>query len=692
MAKKPNRSAAPTSRPSSASVADGQFKQADEQRRVRTVADARAIHEHFMQHADRRLRVIAETRNQLEGGQPWDPKVLEEQGAAWQTNCNFRDAEAARDRTLTPYWRMANEVPQRISVSIASKDPSAAVYEVAIAAAFDKFIEDWGADYFATFNAFVRNYVDFGPAIATWIDPHSPRWDNVNVQRIFWPKNARMSPKSWDCVTMVRDVSPSELYLMVKDKHSSRVSEEAGWNLKAVKAAIVQAMYGNGVQDSRDFTRAADDLVQNDIRVGSIMEPLQVVWLYIRRFDGKIAAKAFTRAGGVEEFLFENDNFAEEWGHLLRAVWFDTGVDMLIHSIKGFGIKNYNTAVIQNRARSRVVDASTIALGMNFQRGGDGQLDTVPPVENYGPFSVFPAGMEQLAVYPQLQPAMAVMEMLAQNQAENNALYRQQQQQIQNSDTATQAEILANIGGEVKEAQAAMFLSQWGELLGESLRRLIKFTNLDPDAKKFRRRCREAGVPDEILDKTEISVKAGGSVAAANPMVRQKKFEAGMSIASNRPGWNARWFDEQYIAHAFGAQAVNKALLPEGSASMPEQRRMAQLENSQFAQGIEMKALPSDAHFEHAEEHLAVCQPIAGKLKSTGNVSPEELTTLTLAIEHTGEHLAPLKADPTKKEKFQALWPTYTAIQSILRGAIMRIARSKQQGVPPGAIPTGPQN
>lgn len=180
------------------------FKIADDQRRIRDVANARAIYDRFVLDSSLRIRTINEVRAQLEGGLPYDQSKLEAQGAGWQTNVNFGDAQAARDRTLLPYWKLVHDVPHKIAVDIDTVNPNADRWSAAIAEAFDDFLADWGADYFVQYMSFAKNFVDFGPGVVQWEDYDSPRFSAVNVQRIYFPKNARMSPSQWDVVAMVR--------------------------------------------------------------------------------------------------------------------------------------------------------------------------------------------------------------------------------------------------------------------------------------------------------------------------------------------------------------------------------------------------------------------------------------------------------------------------------------------------------
>ncbi len=649
-----------------------------EQRRFNTVDDARSIYVRMCTDNLLRSQTFAQTRNQLEGGRPTDPKLLEDMGAAWQCNTNFGDSQAQRDRTLRPYWKMVNDVPHRIAVTIPSNNPNSGKWEVSFAECFDMFLKDWGADYQIQYMNIANNYVNFGPGVAQWQTKDDPRYKSVNVQRIVWPKNARMSPDEWELVAWVRDVSASELYLKVKDKASSKRSEYAGWNVEAVKQAITYYKDGTFAPDPRDYTRWQDMMTNNDLAVASKVEPLQLVWMLCKEFDGKIGQYVFTQQGGVNDFLFKDVSYAEDFRHVLGAIWYDTGVDSMIHSIKGFAIKNYYFAQMQNRLKSRFVDAATMVLGINLKRTSDNIPDEAPPVENYGPYTVFPSGLEQMNIYPQIQQAESVIAMLDSNQSENNALYREQAQQIQKTDTATQAKILAGLQGEMTEAGAAIYLAQVGEnIFSEQVRRLRMRGNTNKDAVKFVKRMREREVPDEVIFDSEIVVETGASAGMTNPAVREMKFQEGLAL-SQIPGVNGRYFLENLIANRYGAQAVGKALLPEGAQSKPEQRRAAEIENLALGSGHPLQALGSDAHAEHIEEHLKPLEPMAQAAQAGQELTPDQIAALTIGIEHTGQHMEFLSKDETQKRAFQALRAPFNFVQSVARGVLAQTMKNQQ--------------
>ena len=670
------------------------FDRAEDSRRIKDVESARSIYNRFVQDNILRSQTIAQTRNQLEGGRPFDPAALEAQGAAWQTNVNFGDAQSQRDRTLLPYWKMINDVPHKANFIIETDSPKKNQWEVAFSEAYDEFWDDWGADRTIQFMNFANNNVNFGPGIAQWQDAKSPRWKSANVQRVYWPKNTHMSPEAWEVMAIVSETSASELYKKIKSKKDRERSDYAGWNVNAVKAAIVQINEGGQYPDYRDYTKYQDQLVNNDIMLSTPFQPMDLVWLYIKGFDGKIGCYVFSTTAGVEEFLYEDDDCAKSFREVLGAVWFDTGTDGMIHSIKGFAIKNFYFSALLNRMKSRLVDSATVAMGVNFQYKDENHPDETPPVENYGPFSIFPNGIQQMAVYPQLQQSMAAVTMVSQNEASNNALYQEQRQQIEETDTATQAKLLAAMQGESKQTSAAIFLAQYGEnVQTEEVRRLRMKGNTNEDAKKFVDRLKKKGVPDKIIHDARIRVKTGANSGMASPAFQVQNFQEGLAL-SKLPGVNGSWFLKNYIAYKYGASAIQpgQALMPEGAESMPAQRRQAEIENSIFGQGAPLPVAPEDAHFEHLQEHLEPLAGIEQQFKQSGQISPEQLAAMTITLEHSAQHMGYLQADESMKDEFQQVTPVFRALQNTAK-QILSVIQQQQRGPKPvnGPVSGQPQ-
>jgi hypothetical protein len=499
-----------------------------------------------------------------------------------------------------------------------------------------------------------------------------------------------MSPDEWDIIMFVRDVSVSELWGRVSDRKRAETSEEAGWNTTAIKAAIVDAWNcaDRGTAND-DYTRISDDLVNNDIAATDTrFSPVRVVWACVKGFDGKIACHAFTEEAsgkaGSDGFLFESEKYAESFGNIFGPVWYDTGVDGMAHSIKGFSVKNFHFSTMLNRMKSRMVDSTTFSLGINFTRESEDIPDETPPVENHGAVTVFPSGLKQMAVYPQLQQSMAVIATLEGNQTQNNSLYRDQnQKQIGSTQTAKQAEILAAMQGEMNEASASMYLSQVGRnIFTEVVRRLRIRGSDNRDAKKFVERLKKAGVPEQVIFETEWIVETGASAGMASAAVRMNKAQQLVSM-QNLPDMNGRAIRELFVTQIAGANGVKQFMMPAGGQSEPEQLREALQENNDFIQGMQLPAAPSDSHITHIPTHL---QSAAQMVQATDQLvaqkqlpNQQAMRAILMNMAHTRQHFIYMEMDETRAQDRKVLWDQYSALDSKVKKFMAIIARAKQQ-------------
>lgn len=138
---------------------------------------------------------------------------------------------------------------------------------------------------------------------------------------------------------------------------------------------------------------------------------------------------------------------------------------------KGFGQKNFQSSTMLNRLKSRAVDR-TLLDGLNFIDTTEGGREVIP-ITNIGPFNILPTGLTQIPNYPTGRSILETIDMVEANQANNNARYRDQSRQIEGSNTATQANILANLQSQVDVANATLYLRQIAQnVFKEQFRRL----------------------------------------------------------------------------------------------------------------------------------------------------------------------------------------------------------------------------
>lgn len=650
-----------------------------QERRIKDCPAARELFVQLYLENQQRANSWAQIRNQIEGGRPFDQAELVRNGEGWRTNVNFQDARAAFRRASLPYWKMVNEVPHKVSITLHSKAPQSSQWAIAMATAFDMFHDDWGSEYYKEFSGFCDDFVMYGPAFVMWPDAKSPRYKWTPTVQVMFPKRTKSNVDEWELVAIRREMTATELIQHIGGGKSEERSKTKGWNPSAIRSAIKMSAPGQQSERYLDPNIFQDMIVSNDLYMGGIWPPIAVVDIFAASKDGKsVRHYIFTEKSNVNDYIYNADEEAPNFRQIFGPAFYGVGSNGLVAAIKGFGVMNYYYATALNRMKCRALDSATFAMGMNFTKD-DNTPDGTPPVENVSMLNVFPTGLKQLQWYPQLQAGTELMQELKSWQDENNFQYNEIKDTIADTDTATQAKLVAGIGAEMGSSTSAIFLSQVGQNhYTEQVRRMCDLSNKDEDCVLWRKRCMDMGVPEAAF-KLPRTVKTGASPALADPAQRAQTVLQMRQMFMNSPGANRRWFDEQAVAVTLGAEAVNKALLPEGQDSEPAARRQAMMENVDLGQGMPLPAAPEDAHVEHIDEHLKPMEAFIQALtQGQTKMSPDHMVLLQTSLPHIQQHLQYLSQDETKKPQYQQLNARFSRVASVAQGLAARLAKAHQ--------------
>lgn len=661
--------------------------------RIKNVDYARSIFRRFWTDSDKRRSTNSKLRNQLEGGLPYDPVTLKNRGEGWRTNVNFGDSSASRDRALEPYWDMANNVPHKISVTVEENAPDKEKWQKTFEQCFDLMLEDWSMGYIINYRQLVNEYVEYGPAFALWEDKHSPRWEALSNNSVFLPKRASLNSEKWPILAIRKPMGVAELYEKIKDKKSEERASYTGWNVDEVRKAIASAFKESGkTVQGDDWIRIQDEIRNNDLGVNEVNNEIDVIHMYYTEENGKISRYSFTEKGANEDdrysskkseaeseegYLYIGKEEHDSFSQLIGTLYWEVGNGQ-VHGVKGFAIRNFHFSKLINRMKSLVVDSSNMSMSMNFERVDEGGEET-PPVESYGAINVFPRGLRQLQVYPAGNQGLDIIGVLQQNQAENNAQYRDQGKQIAETDTAKQAEILAGIAAQASQSNASLYLSQLGSsIYAEMMRRLTMKGNKDPDAVKFKDRCVKRGIPKEIFHELTLVVKTSATAGSASSTARSLTWEKMMSLSGSQ-GFNGKWIKENYIANTLGSTAVDKALLPEDQSGTPSAMRMAMIENGSLGSGIPLPVDQMDEHDVHIQVHLQPATQIVESARQGGEVSQEQMVLMQLLLPHLEEHFNFLNSDETKQDIRRQLFAQFNAVSNAFNGILKQAQNDTEQ-------------
>jgi len=640
---------------------------------VKNVASARDIFSQLWQDDELRRRIRAQVRGQLEGERPFNPSVLEERGELWRCNHNFRDAENAALRAEMPYWEMVNSTPTRLSVDIFSKSPHAAKWGKALATAFDMWLEDWGAGYQVEFGRLVREYIRFGAAYPRWDRDDDPHFRMQDGSDILFPKDTPVDPSRWEVVAVRGEMSAGELW----KKYNSSEATELGWDKEGIKKALLNICPFAGDLSHDDWNALQDELVNNDMTASVTWPAAQVVELFVRDEDKGVSQFIFledmkpNHAGKdvKESFLFHRERLYDDFTDFLGTVFWELG-NGKVHSVKGFAVRNFGLGVLTDKIKCKAVDGASLSMSLNLTRTNDAAEDA-PPFESYGAVNVLPPGLQVQQVYPNLRDGLQILNLLENTGAQNNVQYRENQRQIQNSETATQAEILASMQAAASQANAALFLAQMGQnVFAKCFERLMRKGNDHKEAKKFRERAKEMDVPEEVLDgEFDIQVGCAASPKLTTSHAQSVLWERMLQLIGMN-GVNGKLILENYFATTVGAKQVQNFLPEDGRGGNASALRQAMQENSDLSEGMPLPVDETDDHVIHATEHLRAFEQAVGRSKDEGQVDPNLAPFIQFGAQHLAEHFDFIDRDEVAKKQAAPLRERYIAARNAARGLI----------------------
>lgn len=664
------------------------------ERRVKDAASAERLFQSLWKNETLRQAEYAKVLGQLDGNKPFDQRALDELAQNWRCNENFLDAASTLDQVLVGYWRLVHDVPNLVSVEVHDQTARASQYAKIFERAFSRFIKDWGCDYVTNYLRLAYNHAALGKGVAFFEDERSPRWRAGKATDVVVGSRAPANIDKIDLMFVRDEITISELWDHVRTDKNAEYSENRGWNLAAVRALIKRYFEDNNTlgnhQQPIDFMRVQEELRDNSSLYSETCGPIGVVHMWCKDWDGKVTHSIFATGlkdgAQPEGFLFDDfgvEGRGEALSDAVALVLFDVGgVSGTLHSVKGFAQKNFGLASITNRLKSRMVDR-TMLDAVNLLDTEAIREDQIE-IQQMGPVNVFPKGVEQMQYYPSGNIIAEAIGLLEGQQAHNNARYREQGRQIEQTQTATQANILAGLQSQVDTANATLYLTQIGDqFFARQIARMRRAGNTDPDAKKFKDRCKAAGMPEDVFHLADITVKTGANPGTASSTLRAQVAESLIRMSGSRLV-NDRWAFETYISNTIGSNAIHEALVPEDESSKDDrQKREAVQENAHMGDGVGMPVAKADLHEVHLEEHLGPAVQIVKVYEQTQQITPDQLLFLQLAVPHMQEHFQYLGADNFKVSSYKQLWPAFSELVSRfskIENRLLAEATRAQQG------------
>jgi len=617
-------------------------------------------------------------KGMIDGNRPFDQGAIEKNGQRYRANFNNGEAESFLNSSTGAFYDLFSEVERRVTVKIPGSFAEKADLEDAIAEEFDALIrEDDTFDW--SVQCSISDMVEFGIGPQIWEDPYTWRPRRWRHDELDVPDGSPSNVVDWERCFLTCNYRVDELYGYIADEEAAR---KAGWNVAAVKRAIIRAaervdnkpFYGNGTGAWIDYQQW---IRNNDISVGDQCDRVRVARFLYKEFPGEDGVSKISEAwvavdDSQDDFLFQEERVYQDFRQALCCFYYDRG-DGTHHSVRGLGVKMFHLLMAKMRLQNGAVDAASMRGALMFQSRRAGESNRAQlGISSHGPFAVIPDNLEYINVNSAsaLDAPMAVMRDLDGTLAANLGQYRARLEKPEGN-PRTAFEVSAELQKQsiLGKTQIQRYYQQLDEFYAEMYRRASNpeqsRTNYwQRKALEFQDRCAERGVPREVMKKAVV--RAMRTVGQGSPYMRALALGQTVSeLYAVLPEDGKQRLVNDVIAARFGRDHIARYNPePPVRAYEQQQRWEAQVENDTLRNRGQVSITVYQNDTIHLQEHLGFASQAAQSLQQ-GADPAEILGILQAAGQHCALHLERLAANPTRKDEFKALEAQWKALARI---------------------------
>lgn len=636
--------------------------------RLQTLSAALGIFHTCLRDDSENSRKRAKVDSMIDGKPPYDQAKLRAAGQGGRCNLNFGEGQRHLDAAVAGYIDLATSTEFLVDThSLRGESEGEEIGEQEANAIRNEelttLIRDW-PEWSSRFLSLVIEYLKHGVG-PTYFDNHYDWRPQVTGLRDFkFPRNTRANEEAMDICFARRDYSVAELFGFIENEDAA---EKQGWNVEAVKKAVMSACRTNKDDRSYDWEGFQRLIKNGDTYSAMETKSTRLVHTWVKENDGTISHYLWEErhaklegkkgkkefAGKDEDFLYQKLSIHERSAQAFTLFTYGVGNNGTYHSIRGYGHRIFPLVQYLNRLQCQAADAAAISGGILVQPNSMEDLRDLA-IQFYGPWNVLRPNIEVVdrkvnadltkSVIPVVQDLRAQLgdssDFYSTSQAAKGSPYRNQLQVRAELESATR----------LSASNLSLFYASFDRLLREMVRRIVEGPKTDKAVKQFFDRCKERGLTDaQIQNIDHTRTRATRAVGAGNPAARIAVLD---QLNQERPfmdevGNRNLTYDRvaARIGHEAASRYVQKDEQPRGSTAQTD----AVLENALMKLGQDVQVLPSQLHGNHLELHLPVAREYIDAVVS-GQLDPAQTFNILRAIAiHLQEHAQALAADPNQQ-------------------------------------------
>lgn len=632
-----------------------------------------------------RNRQRATLKAMYDGHPPYDPKKLTNMGQGDRSNVNYKRCAAMVQQQSDSYLDAQFEVPLLAQVPI-NWGVSGQGYDFGLKASihFDSIVRDWKGYYDVCAKSnFNRCFYGVGPRY--YEDKENWHPFAADAGQVYVDKDADTDVTRLDLIMIKKLWRFHELYRKIEDP---QVAEKLGWNVQAVRTAIVRASNTNQTeQNLLTWEKLNEQIKGNDLYWTYESPPIRCYDQLAVEFDGTISRRVLTD-WDTTDALYECPNVAQSLRKVIHP-FFLSKQESLWHSVRGSGALFYNVLRQLDLCDNQIVDMTLIGGSLVLQPTTAAAYDKLNTVR-LGPVTVIPPNVNYIpTAFPNLsQGAIITHNMLMSTLQQTSGEYQARGDSTDAGEkpSATQTMVDLNMMARLSSQQYNQWYNELDNEYEEMFTRMANPNLPDADsvrgrqewcmqAREFQRRCLEDGIPLSALQKPyRQNVKACRSVGQGSSAMKQQQANELLQMLPTAPSQQARevMLKDIYTAK-FGVEVASRYFPALPSIQLRSDAKTAALENNDFLSGQTVPVMDYENAVVHLNIHMPPLMQAAQQVQqqSGQNGKPnlqaagQVYSQLAAALPHCSAHVQSIASDPTQKDFVQQNVNALRQLQSI---------------------------
>lgn len=634
-----------------------------------------------------RMLKDAAVQSMFDGNPPYNSAKMRAAGRASQANFSTLEGSSLLATACAPYYDLfaGDRRYTEVTVDYDGEESSNGTPPVneeekqrwgqEISGAFDYLLQNW--DGFDTqMQLLIGDFVAFGRGYAMFDDVESWHFQKIAHYRVMVPDGTSIDLDRLPLIVVLHNWQVPELYRLIEDEASATA---AGWNVAATRRAIAAAVPTDPAVPM-DAMAAQQQLRDSDIYISARNATVQTATIFVREFNGKwselmvrrdmLPSNSPLNGAPPAEFLFEYRNKFDDIRNALNPFFFSLR-DGSWNGQYGLGRDIFTAVQILDRVSCAQADAIMLRSSIVVQARQALDKERLNLLQ-IGALTVIPENLEiqQSSILGDIPSTVEVSDQLKDRIERNTGVYRPTLDKGQGN-PQTLGEFQAKFAQATVLSVSACnrFYAQLDRLYEQILRRvLVCKTGSKPWQKAcvdFRKRCQQAGVPDQLLNIEKLCVKAWRVIGNGSAAMRQQQLGQFMSLYPMLPPGGQQNLLADIICTGGSTSQLKRYMPPAEMAKLPtDQQAMAMLENAALKQGAPVAWTPSQNNIVHADTHLAAAGQAIASLEQGAQLT-DILGFLEAVGPHVAQHLQAEGQNPATKDHVKALVQSWQQLTQV---------------------------